>query len=71
MTPVGKGPVVVSSEQQYSRVAVMRARAASDTQYTILFLITGETVNIDEPNQSVHGHVIEMIVVTEYKSSVI
>ncbi|XP_005456065.1 semaphorin-4B [Oreochromis niloticus] len=40
VTPVGKGPVVVSSEQQYSRVAVMRARAASDTQYTILFLIT-------------------------------
>ncbi|XP_063342218.1 semaphorin-4B-like [Pelmatolapia mariae] len=40
VTPVGKGPVVVSLEQQYSRVAVMRARAANDTQYTILFLIT-------------------------------
>lgn len=62
MTPVGKGPVVVSSEQQYSRVAVMRACAANDEQHTLLFLITGETVNIDEPKQSVHGHVIKMIV---------
>lgn len=70
VTPVGNGPVLVSLEQQYSRVAVMRARAANNTQYTILFLITGETVNTDEPNQSVHGHVIEMIVVTENKSSV-
>lgn len=62
VTPVSKGPVVVSSEQQYSRVAVMRARAANDEQHTLLFLITGETVNIDEPKQSVHGHVIKMIV---------
>ncbi|XP_039887123.1 semaphorin-4B-like isoform X1 [Simochromis diagramma] len=40
VTPVSKGPVVVSSEQQYSRVAVMRARAANDEQHTLLFLIT-------------------------------
>lgn len=45
VTPVGKGPLVVSSEQRYSRVAVMRARAANDEQHTLLFLITGETVN--------------------------
>lgn len=61
VTPVSKGPLVVSSEQQYSRVAVMRARAANDEQHTLLFLITGETVNTDEPEQSVHGHVIKMI----------
>ncbi|XP_030605906.1 semaphorin-4B-like [Archocentrus centrarchus] len=40
VTPVGGGPVVVSSGQQYSRVAVMTAQAADGKQYTILFLIT-------------------------------
>ncbi|XP_035020363.2 semaphorin-4A isoform X2 [Hippoglossus stenolepis] len=38
--PVTDGPVVVSSEHQYSRVAAMRTTAANGKQYTILFLLT-------------------------------
>lgn len=45
VTPVGDGPVVVSSGQLYSRVAVMSVQAADGKQYPILFLITGETQN--------------------------
>ncbi|XP_028254720.1 semaphorin-4B isoform X1 [Parambassis ranga] len=36
----GNGPIVVSAEQQYSRVTVMRTRAVDGNQYTILFLLT-------------------------------
>jgi len=36
-------PIVVSGGHQYSRVAAMRTRAASGDQYTVLFLLTGET----------------------------
>ncbi|XP_044062751.1 semaphorin-4B-like [Siniperca chuatsi] len=38
--PVGVGPVLVSSAQQYSRVAAMRTQAANGKQYTVLFLLT-------------------------------
>uniref|UniRef100_A0A3B4XYF9 Semaphorin-4B-like n=1 Tax=Seriola lalandi dorsalis TaxID=1841481 RepID=A0A3B4XYF9_SERLL len=38
--PVSDGPVLVSSEQQYSRVAAMRTTAADGKQYTILYLLT-------------------------------
>ncbi|XP_038568319.1 semaphorin-4A-like [Micropterus salmoides] len=38
--PVGVGPLVVSSGQQYSRVAAMRTQAADGKQYTVLFLLT-------------------------------
>ncbi|XP_019964287.2 semaphorin-4A-like isoform X1 [Paralichthys olivaceus] len=38
--PVADGPVVVSSEHQYSRVVAMRTTAANGKQYTILFLLT-------------------------------
>uniref|UniRef100_A0A3Q1EL51 Semaphorin-4A-like n=1 Tax=Acanthochromis polyacanthus TaxID=80966 RepID=A0A3Q1EL51_9TELE len=38
--PVDDGPIVVSSEQQYKRVAVMRTQAADGKQYTVLFLLT-------------------------------
>ncbi|XP_060937608.1 semaphorin-4A-like [Limanda limanda] len=38
--PVTDGPVVVSSEHQYSRVAAMRTTAANGKQYTVLFLLT-------------------------------
>ncbi|XP_018534337.1 LOW QUALITY PROTEIN: semaphorin-4B-like [Lates calcarifer] len=38
--PVTDGPVVVSSGQQYSRVAAMRTKAANGKQYTTLFLLT-------------------------------
>ncbi|KAM6995523.1 semaphorin-4A-like [Tautogolabrus adspersus] len=38
--PVGNAPVMVSSEQQYSRVAAMRTQAANGKQYTVLFLLT-------------------------------
>ncbi|XP_020512671.1 semaphorin-4A [Labrus bergylta] len=40
VTPVGNAPVMVSSEQQYSRVAAMRTQAANGKQYTVLFLLT-------------------------------
>ncbi len=42
--PHGVGPIVVSSEQRYSRVAVMRTQAASGKQYTVLLLLTGEAL---------------------------
>ncbi|XP_039973273.1 semaphorin-4A [Xiphias gladius] len=38
--PVTDGPFVVSSGQQYSRVAAMRTEAANGKQYTVLFLLT-------------------------------
>uniref|UniRef100_A0A3Q3SKF8 Semaphorin-4A-like n=1 Tax=Mastacembelus armatus TaxID=205130 RepID=A0A3Q3SKF8_9TELE len=38
--PVGYGPIVVSSGQQYARVAAMRTKAANGNQYTVLFLLT-------------------------------
>ncbi|KAM3873550.1 semaphorin-4A-like [Diretmus argenteus] len=38
--PVGGVPVVVSTDQRYSRVAAMRTQAASGKEYTILFLLT-------------------------------
>lgn len=38
--PVDSGPIVVSSEQRYKRVAVMRTLAADGKQYTVLFLLT-------------------------------
>ncbi|TKS82743.1 Zinc finger protein 12 [Collichthys lucidus] len=38
--PDGLGPIVVSSEHRYSRVAVMRTRAANNKHYTVLFLLT-------------------------------
>ncbi|XP_035529007.1 semaphorin-4A [Morone saxatilis] len=38
--PVGASQIVVSSEQQYSRVAAMRTQAADGKQYTILFLLS-------------------------------
>ncbi|KAM4580033.1 semaphorin-4B-like [Odontesthes bonariensis] len=40
VTPLRDEPVVVTSEQQYSRVAVMRTLAANGRQYTLLFLLT-------------------------------
>lgn len=40
--PDGLGPIVVSSEHRYSRVAVMRTQAANNKHYTVLFLLTGE-----------------------------
>ncbi|XP_072249600.1 semaphorin-4A-like [Leuresthes tenuis] len=40
VTPVSGEPVVVASEQQYSRVAVMRTQAANGRQYMVLFLLT-------------------------------
>uniref|UniRef100_A0A8C9XTF2 Uncharacterized protein n=1 Tax=Sander lucioperca TaxID=283035 RepID=A0A8C9XTF2_SANLU len=40
VTPVGGGPVVVSSGQQYSHVTALRTQAASGKQYTVLFLLT-------------------------------
>lgn len=36
------GPVLVSSEQKYSRVAAMRTLAADGRQYHVLFLLTGK-----------------------------
>uniref|UniRef100_A0A3B4VE88 Semaphorin-4B-like n=1 Tax=Seriola dumerili TaxID=41447 RepID=A0A3B4VE88_SERDU len=38
--PVSDGPVLVSSEQRYSRVAAMRTTAANGKQYTVLYLLT-------------------------------
>ncbi|KAF1388556.1 hypothetical protein PFLUV_G00091500 [Perca fluviatilis] len=38
--PVGGGPVVVSSGQQYSHVAALRTQAANGNPYTVLFLLT-------------------------------
>lgn len=38
----GNGPIIVSAEQQYSRVVVMRRQAVDGKQYTILFLLTGQ-----------------------------
>ncbi|XP_074538737.1 semaphorin-4B-like [Halichoeres trimaculatus] len=38
--PVGNAPVLVSSEQRYSRVAAMRVPAVNGKQYTVLFLLT-------------------------------
>ncbi|XP_023126284.2 semaphorin-4A-like [Amphiprion ocellaris] len=38
--PVDGGPIVVSSEQQYKHVAVMRTQAADGKQYTVMFLLT-------------------------------
>ncbi|XP_008296859.1 semaphorin-4B [Stegastes partitus] len=38
--PVGGSPIVVSSEQQYKRVAVMRMQAVDGKQYTVLFILT-------------------------------
>ncbi|XP_067456307.1 semaphorin-4A-like [Thunnus thynnus] len=38
--PFGDGPIVVNSEQSYSRVAAMRTQAANGKEYTILFLLT-------------------------------
>nr|XP_020474506.1 semaphorin-4A-like [Monopterus albus] len=38
--PVENSPIVVSSGKQYSRIAVMRTKAANGTAYTILFLLT-------------------------------
>ncbi|KAE8277232.1 Semaphorin-4B Semaphorin-C [Larimichthys crocea] len=38
--PDGLGPIVVSSEYRYSRVAVMRTQAANNKHYTVLFLLT-------------------------------
>ncbi|XP_071324867.1 semaphorin-4A-like isoform X2 [Trachinotus anak] len=38
--PVTDGPLVVSSGQQYSRVAAMRTKAANGKQYTVLYLLT-------------------------------
>ncbi|XP_070768446.1 semaphorin-4A-like [Enoplosus armatus] len=37
---VGANPIVVSSGQQYSRVAAMTTQAANGKQYTVLFLLT-------------------------------
>ncbi|XP_041843014.1 semaphorin-4B-like [Melanotaenia boesemani] len=34
------GPILVTSEQQYSRVTVMRTQAANGKYYTVLFLLT-------------------------------
>ncbi|XP_024114109.1 semaphorin-4B [Oryzias melastigma] len=38
--PVRNGPVLVSTEQRYSHVAAMTARAANGKQFTLLFLVT-------------------------------
>ncbi|KAM7421755.1 hypothetical protein PAMA_015745 [Pampus argenteus] len=38
--PVGDGPIVVSSEHSYSRMAVMRTQAANGKEYKVLFLLT-------------------------------
>ncbi|XP_069581790.1 semaphorin-4A-like [Brachyistius frenatus] len=38
--PVGGGPIVVSSEQRFNRVAVMKTQAANGKHYIILFLLT-------------------------------
>ncbi|XP_068179004.1 semaphorin-4B [Antennarius striatus] len=38
--PVGGGPIIVSSDQQYRRVAAMTTRATNGKQYTVLFLLT-------------------------------
>ncbi|XP_041649736.1 semaphorin-4A [Cheilinus undulatus] len=40
VTPVGNAPVVISSGQQYSRVAAMKTTAANGDQHTLLFLLT-------------------------------
>ncbi|XP_026227332.1 semaphorin-4B-like isoform X2 [Anabas testudineus] len=40
VNPVANGPVVVSSEQTYSRVAAMRTEAADGKDYTVLFLLS-------------------------------
>ncbi|RVE63309.1 hypothetical protein OJAV_G00164410 [Oryzias javanicus] len=37
---VGNGPVLVSAERRYSRVAAMRARAANGKEFPLLFLVT-------------------------------
>ena len=44
--PAGDAPIFVSSEQSYSRVAAMTTKAANGKDYTILFLLTGETSHI-------------------------
>lgn len=41
--PVRNGPVLVSTEQRYSHVAAMTARAANGKQFTLLFLVTGRS----------------------------
>ncbi|KAM7382754.1 hypothetical protein PAMP_002471 [Pampus punctatissimus] len=38
--PVGDGPIVVSTEHSYNRMAVMRTQAANGKVYEVLFLLT-------------------------------
>ncbi|XP_067094540.1 semaphorin-4A-like [Osmerus mordax] len=40
VTPVGGAPVLVSPDQHYSRVAVLRTQAANGKDYTVLFLLS-------------------------------
>ncbi|KAG9335094.1 hypothetical protein JZ751_005770 [Albula glossodonta] len=40
VTPVGKGPVLVSPDQLYSRIAALRTQAANGRNFTVLFLLT-------------------------------
>lgn len=44
VTPVGGAPVLVSPDQHYSRVAVLRTQAANGKHYTVLFLLSGMTL---------------------------
>ena len=44
--PDGGGPIVVSSGEQYIRVAAMVTEAADGKQYTVLFLLTGEATRV-------------------------
>lgn len=56
--PVGHGPIVVSSEQSYSRVAAMRTQAANGKEYIILFLLTGESHTLnsaDDDNENLYS----------------
>ncbi|KAF3692471.1 Semaphorin-4B Semaphorin-C [Channa argus] len=40
VNPVGNRPLLVSSDQRYTRVAAMRTKAADGKLYTVLFLLT-------------------------------